>query len=114
MQSKILFQKINIKLHSSSLYSINGFLLNNKILGILGSESKNIEFWNIKKCKLIYKTYVFPYSEDLNIINLNDNDNILICNCFDKKAFKLLHFSFKNKKIIKIYDNIYLNDFFIF
>lgn len=97
--------QITIKtiLLSSFNFHTQGFLLNDKIVGIFSSPSKKFEFIDIKKYKSIYITdeisNVLVFYEDNNIINLNDDDRVLIGNKFG--AFL---FSYKNRNIIKEYE----------
>lgn len=101
--------ELQTKIKAISLSDTNiktqGFLLNKDIVGILSYPQQKFEFWNIRTYKFIYITdKIEEYNqifitEDNNIINLKDDDNIIIGNFM--AAFK---FSFKLHGIVKKYD----------
>lgn len=100
LQTKI--KAINL---SQTNIKTQGFLLNKDIVGIFSYPQQKFEFWNIRTYKFIYITdKVGEYNEifiteDNNIINLKDDDNIIIGN-----YMVALKFSFKLRGIVKKYD----------
>ena len=95
LQTKISSDIINVNSES-----INGFIFNNKIVGLFNIKKQKIEFFSLFDFKKVQQI-TFPFDEwyrqiAVFIYNCNNNDMILIGN-----INKIYLYSFKNNYILK-------------
>ena len=101
LQTKISSDIINVNSES-----INGFIFNNKIVGLFNIQKQKIEFYSLFDFKKVQQT-TFPFNDwyrqiAVFIYNCNNNDMILIGN-----VNKIYLYSFKNNYILKEITYIY-------